>query len=274
VEPTSDDVKEVYARFGLAYYMAEALHRGLCNLYCASQMPPDGPVTRPRVEEHLRTAFETTLGQLLPKLQPVLPSTLVPKLELAVERRNFIAHYFWYERIRLMMSVGGLEEMVNELSADTDLFSEMDAEIQKLLEPFHSRMGLTQEHLSLALAETMSGKDLEPLNQQRRPKKEETIVAAFDIPLASGRTLLIFQTQDGVLWQLCDGGLGWTHYDAVDPAWPAAKNFGDLLPAKINPRPPVSAPWTFEIQFGPKARLSVHPGRAAGEVLYKLRRLP
>lgn len=29
MEPTSDDAKEVYARFGLAYYLAEALHRGL-----------------------------------------------------------------------------------------------------------------------------------------------------------------------------------------------------------------------------------------------------
>lgn len=56
-EPTSEEVKELYARFGLAYYLAEVLHRGLCNLYCLSQLPEVGPVTRPRVEEHLRTAF-------------------------------------------------------------------------------------------------------------------------------------------------------------------------------------------------------------------------
>jgi hypothetical protein len=48
VEPTSDDLKEVYARFGLAYYLAEALHRGLCNLYTASRMPPSGQVARAR----------------------------------------------------------------------------------------------------------------------------------------------------------------------------------------------------------------------------------
>jgi hypothetical protein len=272
VEPTSDDIKEVYARFGLAYYLAEALHRGLCNLYCAFQIPPGGPVTRPRVEEHLRTAFETTLGQLLPKLQPMLPPSLVPQLERAVQRRNYLAHYFWYERIHLMTSLSGIEELVNELAGDADLFSQVDAEIEKLMEPLHARMGLSAELLSLALAETMGGKELEPLNQQRKPKKEETIVAVFDAPAAWGRTLLIFQTRDGALWQLCDGGLGWTHYAAVDPSWPLAKKFTDLLPAKINPRPPVNAPWTFEIPFGSNATLSVHPGKAPGEVLYKLRR--
>ena len=103
-EPTSEEVKELYARFGLAYYLAEVLHRGLCNLYCLSQIPAGGPVTRPRVEEHLRTAFETTLGQLIRKLQPVLHSALLPQLERAVDRRNFIAHHFWYERSPLMRS--------------------------------------------------------------------------------------------------------------------------------------------------------------------------
>ena len=95
-------------------------------------------------------------------------------------------------------------------------------------------------------------------------------MAVFDVPAASGRTLLIFQTQDGALWQLCDAGLGWTQYNAVDPGWPSAKKLADLLPAKINPRPPVSAPWRFEIHFGSKASLSVHPGKAPGQVLYKV----
>ncbi len=115
LEPTSEEVKEVYARFGLAYYLAEVLHRGLCNLYCVSQLPAGGPVTRPRVEEHLRTAFETTLGQLVKKLQHMLPPALVPELERAVERRNFIAHHFWYERSYMMRSARGIEDLVNEL---------------------------------------------------------------------------------------------------------------------------------------------------------------
>lgn len=140
-EPTSEDVKEVYAQFGLAYYHAEVLYRGLCNLYCASQTPPTGPVTRHRVEEHLRTASEMTLGQLLPKLEPLLPPPLPARLADALERRNFIAHHFWYERIHLITTLTGIDAMVAELAQDTELFQELDREIEKITEPLHTIAG-------------------------------------------------------------------------------------------------------------------------------------
>jgi hypothetical protein len=157
-EPTSDDVKEVYARFGLAYYQAEVLYRGLCNLYCASQVPPTGPVTRHRVEEHLRTAFEMTLGQLLPRLQTILPPPLFERLAVALERRNFIAHHFWYERIHLMPGLSGIEAMVAELTQDTELFEELDREVEKIIEPLHVRAGLTPELFVMAFNDITSGK--------------------------------------------------------------------------------------------------------------------
>jgi len=272
LEPTSDEVKDVYARFGLAYYCAEVLHRDLCNLYCLSQIPTDVPITRPRVEEHLRTAFETTLGQLLLKLQPILSQALITKLEIAVERRNFLAHRFWFERVHLMTRLRGIETMVKELSDDADLFSLVDAQIEDLTEPLLLRF-VTPELLLAKLHEIQSGKVMDPINPQRKPKKEETIVAVFDIPTRPGLTLLIFQTQDGALWQLCDIGLGWTTYDKIDPSWPAAKKFDGLLPAKINPRPIVRSPWTFEIQFGPKVKLSVRLRKSSGEVFYTWRLL-
>lgn len=83
-EPDSEDIKEVYARFGLAYYHAECLHRGLCNLYSLTQLPPNGPVTAPRLEEHLRDAFNSTLGQIVRFLEPQFPPALWPKLEQAI----------------------------------------------------------------------------------------------------------------------------------------------------------------------------------------------
>jgi hypothetical protein len=118
----------------------------------------------------------------------------------------------------------------------------------------------------------MSGKDLEPLIGQRRPKKEETIVAAFNVPVADGRKLLVFQTEDGALWQLCDAGLGWTSYEALDPTWPSAEKFADVFPAKVNPRPPVTGPWNFDLRLGKKATLSVQAGKAPGQIVYRLKR--
>jgi hypothetical protein len=268
-EPSDEDVKEVYARFGLAYYQADVLHRGLCNLYCLSQLPPSGPVARPRVEEHLRTAFGSTLGQLLKRLTAILPPSLIPRLQVGLERRNFIAHHFWFERIHLMPSMTGIEAMIDELSRDTDLFCELDKEVEKLTAPLHSRLEITPELFTKALNEAMS-KESDPLNQQRQPNKEETMSRVFDVPTVSGHSVLIFQSDDGVLWQLCDAGLGWTAYDRPDPAWLAAKKFERLLPVRVNPRPKTLAPWNFDMPFGSKATLSVRPGKRSGEVLYTL----
>lgn len=272
-EPTSDDVKEVYARFGLAYYHAEVLYRGLCNLYCASQVPPTGPVTRHRVEEHLRTASEMTLGQLLSRFKTILPQPLFERFARALERRNFIAHHFWYERIHLMATVAGITAMLAELAQDTELFQELDKEVEKIIEPLFARVGLIPELFVMAFNDLKSGKAgaLDPLHGQRMPRKQETVVQVFNVPTASGHTVLVFQTDDGLLWQLCDAGLGWSPYDHVDPSWPVAQKFTALLPARINPRPKAAAPWTFEIPFGRQVSLAVSPGKQAGQVLYILR---
>ena len=121
-EPEADEVRELFARFGRAYYHADVLHRGLCNLYSLSRIPDRGPVTRLRVEEHLRDAFKLTLGQVVRSLESDLSPALVKQLEDAIERRNFLAHHFWYERAHLMPSTGGVEEMVAELDAFAKLF--------------------------------------------------------------------------------------------------------------------------------------------------------
>lgn len=267
----SDHVKEVYARFGLTYYHAEVLHRGLCNLYSLSQIPSGGPITRPRIEEHLRTAFESTFGQLLERLGPILPAPLIPRLRAGLERRNFLAHHFWFERIHLMISVSGIETMLNELASDTELFRELDEEIEKLVEPLYPRIGLTPELYAQAVNDVATGMHCEPLSQQRKSYKQETIIKVFDVPTSSGNSILVFQSADGVLWQLCDVGLGWTHYDRAEPAWPVATKFDKLLPARINPRPKIRASWNFDIPFSSQVTLSVRPGKRSGEVIYGLR---
>ncbi|HVW10946.1 MAG TPA: hypothetical protein VHC90_20305 [Bryobacteraceae bacterium] len=271
--PSSEDLQEVYARFGLAYYMAEVLHRGLCNLYCAFQLPPNGPVLNSRVEEHLRVAFEMTLGQLLRHMKPVLVPELFDQLGIALRRRNFIAHHFWYERVHLMARVSGIEAMIAELSEDTELFRELDGKIQTIIAPYHERSGLTPEIIAAELDAIRSGmsEGPDPLPERRVPRKQETIVHVYEVPATSGHSNIIFETDDGSLWQLCDGGLGWAPHDRVEQSWRRLEKFEKLLPARINPRPTAPAPWQFEIPFGETATLAVCLGKKTGQVIYDLR---
>jgi hypothetical protein len=271
MEASSDEVKEVYARFGLAYYYAEVLHRGICNLYAFSRIPERGGMTRPRFEEYLSEAFSSTLGQILSRVVPLLPEQLVARLEAALDRRNFLAHRFWYERIELMTTSEGVSQLIGELSECTEEFQLLNADIEECVEPFMSRAAVTDDMVQQALASLLRGEPEEAMIRQRRPKKHEVIVAVYDVPVEGAGSALIFQADDATLWQLCDAGLGWTPYDQVEATWRPAEAFSSLLPAPINPRPPMEKPWYFEIPFGHGATLVVRPGRERQQFRWRIR---
>jgi len=92
------------------------------------------------------------------------------------------------------------------------------------------------------------------------------------VPISGGGTTLIFETDDHALWQLCDVGLGWTRYEQVGADWRSAEPFRDLLPARIRPRPGSTAPWEYDIVFGPKATLIVRLAPDRKNFTYRLRR--
>ncbi|MBX9603710.1 MAG: hypothetical protein K2X35_22075 [Bryobacteraceae bacterium] len=272
-EPSSAEAKEVYARFGLAYLRSEELHRALCHLYCAFQVRSAGPVTKERIEEHLHSAFKATLGQVFSQLEPRLPGSLAARLPAALQHRNFLAHHFWYERIHLMTTVAGIEALVAELSTYGESFEDLSAELEAVLDQLLTEMGMTPEHAEKAFNQTRSGADeVYPRRVQRLPRKQETVVQVFKVPTAEGHHL-VFQTEDRVLWQLCDAGLGWSPYDHPDPSWILAENFAALLPARINPRPKAESPWTFDISFGARATLCVRLEQS-GPLRCVLRRTP
>lgn len=63
-ESIGELIKEVYAKFGLAYYHSECLHRGLCNIQALLSFNDRSDITRPRIEEKLEYVYSLTLGQV------------------------------------------------------------------------------------------------------------------------------------------------------------------------------------------------------------------
>ncbi len=115
-KPNDDLIREVYAKFGLAYYLSECLHRELCMILALSGFPSRNLITRPRVEERLAQAFSLTLGDVAVKLQGVLPAELGRGLRMALGQRNVLAHQFWFERAHLMFSVSDVRRLLVELA--------------------------------------------------------------------------------------------------------------------------------------------------------------
>ena len=255
--PPENLIKETYAHFGLAYYLSECVHRELCHIHAFASFESHHHITRPRMEEKLAYAYSLTLGQLKEQLKKELPHNSFPKLEMALERRNFLAHHFWFERAHLMFSIESLEKMIAELESMESLFSSLNEELSQFASPKYKKLGLTEEIVQHHLEAAKSGEQLDPLPNKRRPQKEEKLVCVWEVTLPNGEKPLIFETEDGCLWQLCDIGLGWTYYEKSRHNWKIVDDIQKYLPATINPRPRGCQPWNYEFNLSKGATFGV-----------------
>src|SRR5258706_981939 len=241
--------KEVYAHFGSAYYFSECVHKGLCTLYALLTFRDKSDITAPRLEEKLKQAYSLTLGQIAGKAKPYLPDNLQADLDIVIERRNYLAHHFWFERIHLMPSLEGLEELRSELIGLANTFRKLNDDIEDFIQPKFNAYGIDDKLIQLALNEVTAGKPIDSLPNKRYPKKQERIVKAWNVKGEDGGLIIIFESDDGNLWQLCDVGLGWSAYDKREPNWEIDKKLQKYLPATIHPRPSINEPWNYTFQL-------------------------
>lgn len=267
-EPTDNLVREMYARFGLAYYHSEVLHRGLCIILALSDLPHRDLITRPRIEERLAHAFSLTLGDVITELAGKIPAEYSTRLDKAREKRNFLAHYFWFDRSHLMFRADHIRQMIHELDGIAGLFNRLDKATSRWFRVRQHELGLTDEILQDCLTRIMSGKAAEPLpgkdvvkDREKKLARKRRLVRVWEFELPEGSKPLVFEMQDGSLWQLCDGGLGWTQFQNIGPQWIENRAIQPYLPADITPRPKDIKPWEYEFKLKGGAVLWVKPGK-------------
>jgi len=219
----------------------------------------------------MREAYAETLGGILSKVRHKLSQDLEARLNAALEKRNYLAHHFWFDQVHMLSSSEGAHALVKQLAETTAEFESINEELERIVRTDLRCFGVTDDVLADMFVEVSRG-PMEPLPTQRRPKKEELVIAVYDAPVRGGGTTLIFETEDHALWQLCDVGLSWTRHGQIGADWRPADPFRDLLPARIRPRPASTAPWEYDIAFGPKATLIVHLAPDKKNFTYRVRR--
>ncbi|NQT50585.1 hypothetical protein HQ576_00960 [bacterium] len=259
--------REVYARFGLAYFLSECLHRGLCNVHTFASFAGQWAITRERVEEKLAYAFSLTLGQVRSQVEGLIPTDLLRRIEDAVDKRNYLAHSFWFERVDLMLTEAGKRRMLEELDEYCAHFAQLDEAVKLALAPKMRQLGLTDEMLHASMVEELSGRPWEPLLNRRKLRKKERIIRIWEAHASDGLVLLFFETADGCIWQLCDVGLGWSFFESAQPDWKESDALKPYLPVDINPRPECELPWQYDIELGERHVFWVTPG--LGNVGYR-----
>lgn len=271
-------VREVYARFGLAYYLSECLHRNLSFVAALGRLPRQDLVTRPRYDEELAKAFSKTLGELFAALQQELPAEFEDRLKGAVDIRNFLAHHFWYQRAHLMMNEDGLGSLISELDGYVSQFERLNADVRAWSRPLLFQHGLTEAAIEEAVEEVLTGSDgpelpdkhqLRSLDQKL--KSRQWLRRVWRVPV-DGFEALVFELSDGSMWQLSDVGLGPTHFTAAASDWMEHEAVNQHLPAEIVPRPQCVRPWEYEFRLSRGAVLWVKPEAKAGACRWGFRR--
>jgi hypothetical protein len=133
-----DGHKEVFAEFGHAMNLAQALDQAIVNALIHFHLVPeidaslarDDVPTEPMLllfDEYTERQFSQTLGNLIRALQKAtkIPPDLDFKLGHAKGRRDFLAHHFFRVRARLFASPEGRDSLIHELKKDQKLFLDM-----------------------------------------------------------------------------------------------------------------------------------------------------
>ncbi len=146
-EPDYEDPKEVYAFFGLAFYMAQVLEQGVANLAVALHAKGVSPVTAGDIKILYERFDKQTFGQVLRAAQKVvfIDGDLVTDLEQALIKRNYLAHAFFVEHDANHMSQKGRVLMINELTQLISLFSDVDERFNRVWMEAWKALGVTEE---------------------------------------------------------------------------------------------------------------------------------
>ncbi len=134
----------MYARFGLAVYLTQCIERSLAILVVTKYGPGPGRMTQSDYDAKLDALFRKTFGVLVATFRKHVsqPPSFDVKLDEAVNRRNWLAHRYFWERAGHFMSPEGREVMLSELQDLIDSLGQLNQEIETEGRRWWSESGL------------------------------------------------------------------------------------------------------------------------------------
>jgi hypothetical protein len=153
LDPFSDQVREVYAHFGLAVYAAQVLEHGLVNFVLVSRTIGSVFATLDERDTFEAELFGSTMGRQLRHALAEVPiaDADVELLQAALRTRNFLVHDYFRERAADMLSESGRNRMLAELDEMRDELCAADGSLSAVTYTLMERAGLTREEVELQL---------------------------------------------------------------------------------------------------------------------------
>lgn len=154
----NEQIRDVYALFGLAVYQAQCVEREIGILLTTVYGPGIQKMTRTDYDTMLQGEFKKTFGGLIATLRKaaVIPGDFDQKLADALNKRNWLAHHYFWDRAGHFMTEKGRQMMMKELQEVVDQFAELDAQITKTVRAWSEKYGVTQAVIEQEIAKLIS----------------------------------------------------------------------------------------------------------------------
>jgi len=249
LDPESEQIREVYARFGLAMYLAQALERQLAMLLAVVGKRETS--TAWDYDARLAESFQSTFGALVAGFGEVAAfdhQELFGQLETAVKNRNDLAHHYFWERAVQFSSTRGREELIEELTTLGEHFESLDGTLTTLTHDITEQKGMSKEtlrgHIRKSMKDLQSG-TAKPYKPQRVPNRIE-VTGAYEWRAGNiVKSGLVLKSMEGKYLILGEKGLCYGPQDIPPEELVLKPEFAKALPVELNPRPKKPAPWTF-----------------------------
>lgn len=166
--PADDDksreVREVYARFGLAIYQVQVLEHGVVNAIVALTLFKERASYSTKeqwweaVDRRFQQELAQTFGNLLRKLtsMPRVNEALMDRIRAAKEPRDIIAHRFFRLHAEDFMHQAGRRRMIVWCEDQIAMFRELDILLEQIYSESLEAVGVTKEWLSARIDEELA----------------------------------------------------------------------------------------------------------------------
>ena len=163
---TQEDLK-VLAEYGRTMLSVQLFELTLMSLVQINQTEPPETIPLEEAWRQVQPIFEMTAGQLRKELekQGSVPDDLLDEIQIAVNTRNKLAHYYLLEFRMRSFSAGGVPpEAMEEMVMTRALFQDLNARLEALTQQRAKERGrdrnelggLTEEQLRRIAAEVES----------------------------------------------------------------------------------------------------------------------
>jgi hypothetical protein len=263
LDPESEQIREVYAFFGLAIYNAQSLEREPAMVLAASGT--NERFTAWDYDDTLAGNFDSTFGALVTKFSELADpqiKPLLPDLERAVELRNELVHRYFWNRALQFSSNDGRAQMLEELKQISNDFDGLDAKLSTWTHRFMSSKGVGTDVLQKEFAELLSGTKLPHDPKQIRKKVYVTGACEWKVG-DSVECAIVFSSDAGNLigkTGLCLGPQG----IPLENLYPKPE-FINALPATVDAKPKKAGAWNYVIPLANGHELRARPDEVAGK---------